>query len=313
MSCDGFEKLIPLYYYGELPPEDEDGLLKHLYGCAGCARELERYQALARAMDRRVAEPPAPLLEECRAGLMDAIHGGAAARREPVARSLRARLLEIMRTAIGSFGRLGQPVGAVGLLAAGFFVARVMGPAPVLAPSTTASDNPTSQVYTTVRSVQPDASGAVTIGYEETRRRELTGRMEDPAVQNLLLAGVNDENPAVRVESVDLLKAHANSGEIRAALMNALTHDGNPGVRLKALEGLKPQASQPDVRQALLRALMADDNPAVRTQVVDLLVSHRDNSMVGAFQSLMQNENDEYVRRQCERALKDMNASIGVF
>jgi len=31
--------------------------------------------------------------------------------------------------------------------------------------------------------------------------------------------------------------------------------------------------------------MLADDNPAVRMQVVDLLVSHRDDSMVGVLQN----------------------------
>jgi HEAT repeat protein len=59
--------------------------------------------------------------------------------------------------------------------------------------------------------------------------------------------------------------------------------------------------------------LLADDNPAVRMQAVDLLVSHRDDAMVGVLQHLMQREDNGYVRLKCEKALKDANASIGTF
>ena len=59
--------------------------------------------------------------------------------------------------------------------------------------------------------------------------------------------------------------------------------------------------------------LLSDDNPAMRMQVVDMLVAHHDDSMVGVFQDLVQKEDNSYVRLKCEKALKDMNASIGTF
>jgi hypothetical protein len=42
-------------------------------------------------------------------------------------------------------------------------------------------------------------------------------------------------------------------------------------------------------------------------------VLHRDDSMVGVLQNLVQTEDNNYVRLKCEKALKDMNASIGTF
>ena len=37
MNCESVNKLIPLYFYGELSPEEEDRLEQHLDGCAGAA------------------------------------------------------------------------------------------------------------------------------------------------------------------------------------------------------------------------------------------------------------------------------------
>jgi hypothetical protein len=48
-------------------------------------------------------------------------------------------------------------------------------------------------------------------------------------------------------------------------------------------------------------------------QAVDLLVTHRDDAMVGVLQGLVQRENNDYVRLKCEKALKDWNASVGTF
>jgi HEAT repeat protein len=137
--------------------------------------------------------------------------------------------------------------------------------------------------------------------------------MDDQSIQQLLLSAVRQDNPAVRVESVELLKNRADSGEVRAALLNAVAHDPNAGVRLKAVEGLKPLAVEPDVRKVLAQVLLADENSAVRMQVVDLLVARPDDSIVGVLQNLMQKEDNSYVRLKSEKALKEMNASVGTF
>jgi len=47
--------------------------------------------------------------------------------------------------------------------------------------------------------------------------------------------------------------------------------------------------------------------------VVDLLVAHCDGSMVGVLQNAVQREDNTSVRLKVEKALKDMNASIGTF
>ena len=114
-------------------------------------------------------------------------------------------------------GRCRQPIGAVALLALGFLAARFTGGGMALAPrggvgadtpaaTSTASLAPSDDVFATVRSVQPDSTGHVRVVFDETRRREISGGTEDRAIQKLLLAAAHEDNPAVRVESVDLLK-----------------------------------------------------------------------------------------------------------
>ena len=80
--------------------------------------------------------------------------------------------------------------------------------------------------------------------------------MEDANIQKLLLAAARGDNPAVRVESVDLLKNRAGSTEVRDALLNAVSQDSNPGVRLKAL-GTKFNTSRLDSPTANLSQLTA--------------------------------------------------------
>ena len=316
MSCDSIAKLIPLYFYGELPPEEEDRVEAHLFECADCARAAERQRSLATALDQRRMEPPVDLLRECRFDLRAAIEGGAP-RLAKAEKSPWTLFLEAIGFTMNGVVRFRQPAGAVALLLVGFFAARfsgVWGPLPGAPGGATLANVGSDNVFSTVRSVQPDAGGKVQIVLDETRRRVVSGGMDDQNIQRFLLAGAHEDNPAVRVEAVDLLKDRCTgSSEVRDALLNALSHDSNAGVRLKALEGLKPLAADPKVRQTLAQVLLADDNAAVRVQAIDLLVAHRDDTMVGVLQKMVQREDNGYVRLKCEKALKEMNASIGTF
>jgi anti-sigma factor RsiW len=321
MNCDSISKLIPLYYYGELSPEEEDRVEEHTHACAGCALEMERQRMLAAALDRRSLAPRPFLLEDCRADLMAAIQGGAP-RLEKPARGAWKLFLEAMGASLAGLDRLRRPVGALALIALGFLAARMTTgltnglptglPTGSALPATSAGFVP-EEALSTVRSVRPDPSGHVEIAFDETRRRVVSGRMDDSNIQRLLLAAAHGDNAAVRVESMDLLRARAGSTEVRDALLNAVAQDSNAGVRLKALEGLKALVGDAEVRKTLARVLLTDDNAAIRMQVVDLLVSRRDDSTVGMLQDLVQKEDNNSVRLKVAKALKDMNASVGTF
>ena len=318
MNCDLILKLLPLYYYGELTPDEEERVEEHTHECPACTLELAQQRALAAALDRRKLMASPALLEDCRSDLMAAIQGGAPRAARTVKGPWRL-FLDAMAASFGAsssgIARLRQPIGALALIAIGFFGARLI---PAGAPSGTGAllssvTSPSDEVYSTVRSVQPDSSGGVAIALDETRRKVVTGSMNQPNIQRLLLAAAHEDNPAVRVESVDLLRSQSGSTEVRDALLNVVSQDSNPGVRLKALEGLKPLAGDSEVRKTLRRVLLADDNVPVRMLVIDLLVANRDDNMVGMMQGLVQQENNNTVRLKLEKALRDMNASPGRF
>ncbi len=312
MNCEMVSRSIPLYFYGELSLEDEGRIEDHLEACAACRQELDRHKRLLQALDRRALDPPACLLAECREDLMRAVYHQEAPSRTRSTKRAWPLLQQGFGILLAPISRFRVPLGAAALLALGFFSARLTMLTPP-APSV-ASGLPDQMVISTVRSVQPDASGQVHIAIDETRRRVVSGSPEDRMIQRLLLAGARDENnPGVRVEAVDLLKDHPVSEEVRAVLAHAAAHDPNPGVRLKALEGLKPYAADPQVRQALAQVLLQDENPSVRIHAIDMLTARPDDSMVGVLQNLVQKENNSYVRLRIEKALVDMNASVGTF
>jgi hypothetical protein len=294
MKCDSFAKVMPLYFYGELAPEEEDRLEEHLAGCPACREELERQRRLAAALDRHEVPSAATLLADCRHELMATVYDEA----PPIPKRAPFEFWRLFNPFAMS-----KPLGALALVAVGFFAARF-----VSAPPSVSAD----AVF--VKSVQPDSFGRVQIGVDETRRRMISGRLDDEKIQRLLLAAVKDEsNPGVRVESMEILKSRPISPEVRSALFGAVLHDPNPGVRLKALEGLKSFASDVQTRKVLSQVLLTDDNPGLRIQAIDLLVGQRDDSIVGVLQNLVSKEENNYVRMRCRNALQEMNASVGTF
>jgi len=177
-----------------------------------------------------------------------------------------------------------------------------------------AVQNPAEPIATRIRYIQPDSAGRVQIVVDETRQRVLTGSLDDEGVLRTLLAAARDpEDPGLRAESVELLKARAASREVRGTFVYALRHDPNAGVRMRALEGLRAYSAEPESRRALVDVLLADDNAGVRTQAVDLLTEHKDISVVPAFQRSLERENNSYVRLRLQNALREMNASMETF
>jgi len=315
MSCEEIAKLIPLYHYGELSPEEEEHVDEHTHLCAACTRVMEQQRTLAAALDRRALEVPSHLLEDCRADLMAAVQGGAP-RAVHTGKGPWTLFIEAMAHTFGSLNRLSQPIGAVALVAIGFFAAKLTNGLPGSVPGTNLASitNPGGEVYSTVRSVQPDpeSAGRVVISYDETRRCLLKGRINDSNIQKLLVAGMYEDNPAVRGESVRMLKNQCSSGEVKETFLNALT-DPNPDVQMNALEGLKPLAGDPQVRHVLGQVLRMPANDAVKMQAIELLAAHRDETIVGLMQALVQREQSNSVRLKMEKALREMNASIGTF
>jgi len=306
MNCDEARKIVPLFLYGELSFDEEERLEAHIDECASCREALARDKALWSALDSAELQPTQNLLDQSRA-------------------ELRSRLAHVPASHVSFWDKvregfsihfhfapgLGQVVGAAAMLALGFFAARVA-PGSLLGPWNTAGLG--GPATSRVRYIEPAGPGRVQIVLDETRQQVLSGNVEDPSIQRLLLTAAKDPSDAgVRVESVDLLKSQPQSAEIRKALLYALQHDTNAGVRLKALDGLKTFAADPETRQTLTQVLLKDDNPGVRTQVIDLLTQQHNSALVGVLQEVMEKDDNSYIRMRCQKALTEMNASVETY
>ncbi len=305
MNCQEVRDLIPLYLYGELSFDEEERVERHLASCAACAAERARCEKLTLLLGEGEAGVSAELLARCRRDL-------AAALEKERRRRGWAALRRFWTEWVVSPPMWLRPVGAMAMLALGFFGARMLPEdAAVLGPLARSSP---PAVVGKVRLVDTTDRGEVRVQYEEIRPRELRGSFQDERIRRLLLAAANDPtDPGVRVESIDLLKNRTADAEVRRALINALRTDENAGVRLKALEALRPYAHEPETRQALAQVLLDEKHVAVRMAAVEMLADVQEPDVAGALQQLLHREEDQYVRQRTLKALAAMKASYGTF
>ena len=315
MTCPDATKEIPNYCYGEISSDTEESLESHLSACTDCQKELARHRKFLELLDERSAMVDAGLLVECRNNLTSSLRRQIAVESSHSAgwRGWR-RVTEYLRDLSRVHIPFRIPVGAMALMALGFLGARITpekfgGVREALA----------APMFSSVSSVEPNASGQVQIAVDQTRRRLVSGTPEDPSIQELLVSGVNDgTNPTVRLRSIQILHEAAPAGsedseQVRLALLGRLDHDPSAAVRLKALDGLKQFATDAAVRKALANALRKDDDPQVRIGAIDLLAAHHDDSIVGVLQNLIQREDNGYVRGQMKNLLDQFNASPGTY
>jgi hypothetical protein len=305
MTCLEARAQLDLLLYGELSFDEEDRIETHLEGCGECRAALEREKALHAAFDGVAIEPAPSLLRECRTDL--------AARLSQEARAPQPHIGwwdRFTHMLTGGPGVMLRPVGAMALVALGFFAARIT--------STGSLAGVSEAGMARVRDVRPSADGRVQITVDETRQRVVSGGLDEQPIRELLMEAIRDPNdPGLRADSVDLLNTRAQSADVRDALVYTLQHDQNHGVRFKAMEGLKAFAHEPEVRSALSETLLTDSDPGIRTQAIDLLIQGSgetlDRQVIGTLQQLMLREENAGVRQKSQRVLASFNASPGIY
>jgi HEAT repeats/Putative zinc-finger len=312
-TCEQVRGDLPLYWYGELDSAAEATVDQHLSSCDGCTQAWEAWKRTFAVLDLDVAEPSMELLTQSR---------------NELASSLRFQPREPAKSTFGEWwaglrgGFVLRPIpalaGAFALLAVGFFAARTTSRGAEMA-------NYEQPGQARVRYVSPGVDGNIRLVVEETREREVVGRMEDDDIRGLLMRAAQDSaDPGLRVETVELLNRDSSTSEVRDALLTVLERDSNAGVRLKAIEGLKAYVQDDGVRRALSGALLRDADPGIRMQAIDALMLQRHctvervcaglgSETVGVLQESILREENDYIRQRTIRALQEVNASAGTF
>ena len=327
LDCPAARDQFALLLYGELSFDEEERVDAHLDACAACRTALAAQRRLHEAIDEVAVTPSPALLNRCRADFSEFLAGQENTQESGGARAAAygnpqkgagwwGRFVGLL-SAEGTWkiGAL-KPVGALTLIAIGFFAARLtpfVGGNGGFDMASLAGLGPSQ-----IRSISPDGAGRVNIVFNESRPRAVSGTLQDEGIRALLLtAARGSSDPGLRAETVAILVNSANAADVREVLVFALEHDQNSAVRLRAMEGLKSYADDPAVQGALAQVLLRDDNRGLRTQAIDLLTERRpddlDQRIVGVLQELMGHEDDTYVRERCQRVLQSVKASAEIY
>jgi hypothetical protein len=313
MNCHEVQVNLSLYLYGELDFAQEEELEQHLSGCALCERAFTREKAWHATLNAERAGVPLDLLAGCRQDLKAAV-----SRASRLSRWWKWELplgFAVTRWSTGL-------AAASFLVLVGFSAARWIDrnglPRPLQFGGATEMGvlNPS---VARIRDIQPADNDRVRIIVDQISEREITGRVGEEAVRQLLLAAAKDSSdPGIRVDSVEMLNGQ-NGNDVRDALLRSVRYDSNAAVRLKALEGLRQFAGDSVTRDALKFVLEHDDDPGVRTEAIDVLVPQRGKTqftpeLAGTLQEVMRSEpEDDYVRVRCLEALRGMKASPDIY
>lgn len=316
MNCQQVQNNLSLYLYGELEFAEEDRLEKHLNSCAFCQHALIREKQWHSTLNAERQDIPLDLLSQCRQDLKASVS---------ISKSTKSHFL---RSCLGWVESLGFSTTrwsarlalASFLVSIGFLTARWIDryglPTGINVNGTDMSV--LGPATARIRDIQP-ASNGVRIILDQVRQQEVTGRVNDENVRRLLLQAARDpEDPAIRVDSVEMLKNDRGT-DVRDALLYSVEHDPNAAVRMKAVEALRHFVSDAPTRTGLQWVLEHDEDPGVRSEAIDVLAPANQRftfnpQLVDSLQQIAQAQpNDDYVRDRCFQILRAMNASLDIY
>jgi HEAT repeats/Putative zinc-finger len=301
MDCDTAHEQITLFLYGELPDESYHALEGHLAGCEACRQELEVARALAGAMAILPVQEPSPnLLAQTRLRLDEALD-----------RMPRTSWLQRVRQSmLTDFSLLRTaPVAAAALLFAGMGLGGYAGFRSAQPSSQPVLPNPDAPI--TIAGVsgvsQRPESGLVQVEYSRVVPEVAIGPADDPAIRQLLAAGVRSPlAQGVQTSSLALLTGTCGRGPdcgrdpgLRDALMVGLRYDRNPQVRQQALAGLEPFLTEDThVRDAVLETVLEDSDSEVRSKAISMLEAvNADSSVQQVLHTVAAQDDNPGIRR----------------
>jgi hypothetical protein len=315
VTCSEVQANLSFYLYGELDFTTEEWLEAHLGECAACQKALDRERSWHECVAVEQSEVPLDFLSQCRQELRETLGIAKEASQPGWIGWIDALGLKpspwSMRLAMASL-----------LICLGFGVSRLMErnglPGPEFPYTTTAQMGMLNPSQVRIRSIEPSSGNQIQLVVDEINEHVISGTWQDEPIRQLLLSAAKDPtDPALRVDSVEILK-NESGDDVRDTLLDVAQHDPSAGVRMKALAALGRFDDDPATRHAIAYVLEHDVNPDVRTQAIDLLVPSPASlafspQLAGTLQQLMRTEQNDYIRTRCQRALAAMNASSDVY
>jgi hypothetical protein len=280
--------------------------------------ELQRFHSTLRNFSP--PEPPEQLLMEARAELRASI-------------GARRRKNSFVQNIAGAFAALFTPgvrlaVGGAFMLVIGFSASYFYFRAPLDKSGAAQPVSAQSASFvqedahiTNVRFIENNSSpvGEVEFTFDAVTPVHIKGSINDDRVQKVLAhAMLNEENPGVRIRSVNALADQPQTTPmtdtvVKNALIKVLDTDPNPGVRKEALKALRQFPFDSRIKAALVHTLINDKNSGIRIAVINTLDSSRtggqpfDKDILAVLKDKMHNDDNNYIRIRAREALQEVH------
>jgi HEAT repeat protein/putative zinc finger protein len=301
MNCDWTKENIVLFIYGELADDARFELEQHMRHCLGCRRELDAALEFKEGMAALPVKEVSPsFLAASRMQLQESLEHAEQSRNifssfvfDAAKWFHQIKLAPALTTALLIIG-----------FAGGAITTYQMRPLAKGPDNNIVDRGPDTVNIADVSSVTTDPnSNQVSIKYNTLQPQIMSGSADDPRIRQLLLLGTR--NPAIALDSINVLTRRSEDNAVREVLVYALRYDKNVGVRLKSLEALKSYVKDDQkVRDAVVEALVNDNNAGVRQEAIALLDPVKaDTSVRSVLTVLSKSDPNKYIREESKRYL----------
>lgn len=339
LDCESSQRLVVLYVCDEASPEERTEVETHIAGCGECAAvlagELRLRQMLATMRQPAdLLDSAGALLAQCRSELAEALDDGEDAQRDVISAWSFASLFSKWRMELAMHPAL----AATGFILIGLFVGKLLpgtqgagseaGIVPAPQVTVTAAPRITDQDLQnlSISNITPASDSATggdptyVVHLRAVRPMEIEGSGGDDEMKRVLgyvISSGPKFDSGVRLDSVQVLRSHADDADVRHVLCEAALKDPNASVRLNALEALQGDVEESDVRDALVQVLTHDANPGVRIVAINQLrgaveAGHAsdDAQLKELLQTLSKHDANGYVRVQAAAAVRHLDAAM---
>ena len=314
-TCKNYREKRILYVYDELSEAEKSEFEVHLNTCSNCSAELAQLKKMQQTLPAQpYKEPDEATMQLLRNNISQRIRSQAIKSRNGVGNLILSLLQPAPALRIGF---------AMAVFAVGFFLGsrNLSSQAPqqdtALESLLTANQQIQSQnsainpLLASVEKISYDSqSGNIEISYTTVNDIQLQGKVENPAVRQLLRQAILErENPTVRLHAVKAVKSLVEKQtqlepEILEALTLLINNEENLGVRLKVLNVLKALLPNPYAKATLVRILLDDPNPPMRIAALEALLDHElAQDDIGILHQIARQDTNNYLRSQAQQTI----------
>lgn len=316
MAHKDYMNMIPFYLYDELESNEKLSFEKHLETCSECTREVERLKTIFNKISEygdNVIDDR--ILLEARQELRGAIR-------------LEKNKINPFNMIFGKITSFivkpgGFAIGFASVLIVGLFVGyllfNVQSSNEINGNSVfqnTGNGQKGNFNITDVKIINSNpATGEIEFNYDITKSENIKGNVNDPKVKNILsFAMLNDQNPGIRLNSLNVINANQNlkyDSELRQTVLTVARYDKNPGVRREALKFVGELPFDNEVKNTLIYVLLNDTSAGLRIEAMNLISDAAkkgvvfNNQDLTVFKESLENDKNNYVRFLAKNIIKE--------